>query len=221
MLGGRVNSLSDVDHESVVELPLATRDALVHLLLADLGSLTGAAGVLAASHALQAHSEAADPHSVLASAGLMTALDRVPRAGTADMAALLTAVRARLRRYSDALAHAPRGIDLDTRLAQARALLAHALFFEVHEVLEPPWRAAGGDERRVLQGLIQAAVAWHHGARGRSAPALRAAAAASAKLADAQPLWRGFPIAALRAQLDAYRATLTRGAPDKLRRVVI
>ncbi|MBY0278955.1 DUF309 domain-containing protein, partial [Candidatus Binatia bacterium] len=125
----------------------------------------------------------------------------------------------RVQRYRVALGAAPRGDGSTTRLAQARALFAQHLFFEVHEVLEPWWRRAAGAERLVLQGIIQAAVAWHHGSSGRRAPAMRTASAAAAKLSAAADCWHGFPIAALRAQLDAYRLELARGvgpAPARL-----
>lgn len=118
-----------------------------------------------------------------------------------------------LRRYAAALEDAPRGDDRPTRLAQARVLFAHRLFFEVHEVLEPLWRDAAGDERRLLQGIIQAAVAWHHGARGRATPARRAAASAEAKLAVVPPGWIGFPVARLRELLGSYLRDLERGDP--------
>jgi hypothetical protein len=167
---------------------------------------------------------------VLASAGLATAdgasplgtpVVGAPNVGPPDVVALRHAARTRLQLYLAALADAPRGSDVDTRLAQARALFGHALFFEVHEVLEPSWRAAVGEERLLLQGIIQAAVAWHHGARDRSGPALRAATAAATKLATAPPLWRGFPIGALRARLDADRAALARGELVTSSRVVL
>jgi predicted metal-dependent hydrolase len=47
-------------------------------------------------------------------------------------------------------------------LARARALADRGLYFEVHELLEPAWFRAEGDERVALQGLIQVAVAFHH-----------------------------------------------------------
>ena len=39
-------------------------------------------------------------------------------------------------------------------------------FFDAHEVLEDVWRAAPGEEKKFLQGLIQAAVAFHHHSTG-------------------------------------------------------
>jgi predicted metal-dependent hydrolase len=41
----------------------------------------------------------------------------------------------------------------------------------VHEVLEPHWAAAQGDDREMLQGLIQIAVGYQHLANGNRAGA--------------------------------------------------
>ena len=38
--------------------------------------------------------------------------------------------------------------------------------FEAHETLEALWMLADGSEKRLLQGLIQLAVAWHHWQQG-------------------------------------------------------
>ena len=60
----------------------------------------------------------------------------------------------------------PEDPPLEVALATA-ALLFHAhLYFEVHEVLEPYWLRAEGDDREALQGLIQAAVGFQHLANG-------------------------------------------------------
>ena len=49
-----------------------------------------------------------------------------------------------------------RGIDLFNR----------GEFFEAHELLEDVWRAAAGEEKKFLQGLVQLAVAFHHHSTG-------------------------------------------------------
>lgn len=56
-------------------------------------------------------------------------------------------------------------------LDAAAALFDAHLYFEVHELLEPAWRAAEGDEREALQGLIQVAVGYQHLANGNFAGA--------------------------------------------------
>jgi hypothetical protein len=59
--------------------------------------------------------------------------------------------------------------DLRQTLDAAASLFDAGLYFEVHEVLEPHWATAGGEEREALQGLIQVAVAWQHLANGNLA----------------------------------------------------
>jgi predicted metal-dependent hydrolase len=55
---------------------------------------------------------------------------------------------------------------LDTALGEAADLFDAGLYFEVHELLEPYWIGAQGQEQEVLQGLIQVAVGFHHLANG-------------------------------------------------------
>lgn len=57
-------------------------------------------------------------------------------------------------------------------------LLNHGFAWEAHEVWEARWREAAGDERRLLQGLIQLAAARLASALGRSDATLLARAAA-------------------------------------------
>jgi hypothetical protein len=64
-----------------------------------------------------------------------------------------------------------RDADLRRALRAAACLFDAGLYFEVHELLEPHWMAAGGEERQALQGLIQVAVAWQHLANGNTAGA--------------------------------------------------
>jgi predicted metal-dependent hydrolase len=87
--------------------------------------------------------------------------------------------------------------DLRETLAAAAALFDAGLYFEVHEVLEPRWGAASGQEREALQGLIQVAVAWQHHANGNLAGACSLLVEGGARLhgrrlagADLEPLAR-------------------------------
>ena len=82
-------------------------------------------------------------------------------------------VRQRALSAAAALAELP-AARLDSRadaLDAAAALFDAHLYFEVHELLEPFWRDAGGGEREALQGLIQIAVGYQHLANGNLAGA--------------------------------------------------
>jgi predicted metal-dependent hydrolase len=46
------------------------------------------------------------------------------------------------------------------------SLFNNAKFFDAHEALEDVWRAAPLENKKFLQGLIQAAVAFHHYSTG-------------------------------------------------------
>lgn len=51
-------------------------------------------------------------------------------------------------------------------LALGIALFNQSEFFEAHEALEEVWRAAPAEQKKFLQGLVQAAVAFHHFSAG-------------------------------------------------------
>jgi len=85
-------------------------------------------------------------------------------------AALAERARAACRALHDEPLRAHR-TDLGQALAAAAILFDAALYFEVHEVLEPHWATASGEVRDALQGLIQIAVGWQHLANGNLAGA--------------------------------------------------
>ncbi|MBI2526958.1 MAG: DUF309 domain-containing protein [Candidatus Rokubacteria bacterium] len=60
----------------------------------------------------------------------------------------------------------PRDPPLRRALHTAACLFDAGLYFEMHEQLEPYWMRSEGDEREVLQGLIQVAVGFQHLANG-------------------------------------------------------
>jgi len=83
-------------------------------------------------------------------------------------------LRQRAESASRALAALPLGAvapPLTEALAQAAVFFDAGLAFEVHELLEPHWARAVGDEREALQGLIQIAVGYQHLANGNLAGA--------------------------------------------------
>jgi hypothetical protein len=83
-------------------------------------------------------------------------------------------LRERANRACAALASRPPDMAVRSRadaLDAAATLFDACLFFEVHELLEGFWRAARGDDREALQGLIQVAVGYQHLANGNFAGA--------------------------------------------------
>jgi hypothetical protein len=83
--------------------------------------------------------------------------------------AATTLLRLRAQRAVEAIARL-RPLPLEPPLAealeQAAVLFDAGLGFEVHELLEPHWIRARGEERSALQGLIQIAVGYQHLANG-------------------------------------------------------
>ena len=75
--------------------------------------------------------------------------------------------------------------------------LATGRFFEAHEIMEEYWIGYRGNDRDFFKGLIQAAAALHHAARGNPAGAARVARRARAYLAPYAPRHGGIDVAAL------------------------
>ena len=144
-------------------LPLADRNRLAEVILAALHD-AGARRELAAL--------AADGPAAAAWLGATARAD----------AALL---RARAASASAALAGRATGGAADSLAAlldDAAALWAARCFFEVHELLEPAWRAADGEAREILKGFVQAAVGYQHLANGNLAGARALLAEGTARL---------------------------------------
>jgi uncharacterized protein len=91
------------------------------------------------------------------------------------------------------------------RLKPGRSAFEEGRFFEAHELWEEVWRELEGEERRLVQGLIQIAAGLHHRGRGRHAPAARLVAKGLEKLSRCAPALRVAldvePVAALAARL--------------------
>jgi hypothetical protein len=89
-------------------------------------------------------------------------------------------------------------------LENARELFNAGDFWLAHEALETVWRSIiDGEEKRVWQGLIQAAAALLHRGRGNRHGAVVTGGAALAKLA-------GPPLAAVEFDIVTFRADLAR-----------
>lgn len=74
---------------------------------------------------------------------------------------------------------------LDVRLQPGRAAFNRGAFFEAHELWEDDWRDLAGDQRSLVQGLIQIAAGLHHLQHGRQRPAARLLARGVRKLSHA------------------------------------
>jgi len=111
-----------------------------------------------------------------------------------------------------------RGLTPEARrrqLAHARDLFNSGEFWLAHEALETVWRSIiEGDERRVWQGLIQAAAALLHRERGNRHGVAAVGAAALAKLSGVQHPAVEFEIVQFRARLA--RALAGEGDPPHL-----
>lgn len=132
-----------------------------------------------------------------------------------------SALAERAQRACVALADAPLAppADLRAALAAAARLFDAALFFEVHEVLEPHWLVARDASREALQGVIQIAIAWQHLANGN-------VAGARSLLAEGAERLRGRKLAGIdfdsfaRAALEAV-ATIPAATPPAFPRVTL
>ena len=105
--------------------------------------------------------------------------------------------------------------DRHRSLTHARELFNHGDYWLAHEALETVWRSIiKEDEARVWQGLIQAAAALLHRARGNRHGVVVVGAAALEKLAGPQRAEIEFETVDFRAQLS--RALAGEGDPPRL-----
>ena len=82
-------------------------------------------------------------------------------------------------------------------------------WYEAHEVLEIPWRAAPpGEQKRFLQGLIQLAVSLEHLRRGNPRGALGQWRKGRAKMEGPDPWFGGVGVAGWVTALEAFYASI-------------
>ncbi|MBI2017327.1 MAG: DUF309 domain-containing protein [Candidatus Rokubacteria bacterium] len=167
-------------------LPLAPRNRLAGL-------------ILAALHDAGARSELAR----LAAAGGAAGLAGWLAPGEEAWAERLTARARSACAALDRLPLAPPAVSLEAALDAAAALWQGRLYFEVHELLEPHWRAASGAAREALQGLVQVAVGYQHLANGNLAGARALLEEGSARLHGRALAGRAFDAFARRAAASA------------------
>ncbi len=99
------------------------------------------------------------------------------------------------------------------QVAHGRVLFNQGDFWGSHESFELAWRHAAGDERRGLQGLIQAAAACHkYVVQDNVAGALRLARRALGHLSEVPEDQLALDLAGFRLELSAWERRLSAGA---------
>src|SRR5438309_10994919 len=97
------------------------------------------------------------------------------------------------------------GYERGIRLFNARE------FYDAHEVWEDVWRESEGLEKKFLQGLIQAAVAFHHHSTGNVAGACSLMERARKNLAGCPEEFGRIRVGVLLESLGEWRSALVRG----------
>jgi hypothetical protein len=89
-------------------------------------------------------------------------------------------------------------------------------FFEAHEVWEDLWADSHGDERRFVQGLLQAAVGLYHYSGGNLAGAVKLYRSSRDYMAPCGSPFLGLDADAFWAQMErCFRPLLTTLPPDR------
>jgi uncharacterized protein len=94
-------------------------------------------------------------------------------------------------------------------------------FYDAHEVWEDVWRESEGLEKRFLQGLIQAAVAFHHHSTGNLAGAYSLMERGRKNLAACPQEFGGIHVNELLESLAQWRAALACGAATPAHPVIV
>jgi len=84
-------------------------------------------------------------------------------------------------------------------------------FFDAHETWEDVWRETNGPEKKFLQGLIQAAVAFHHHSTGNLAGACSLMDRARKNLLEYPEEFAGIRVRTLCLSLAGWRDSLSTG----------
>jgi hypothetical protein len=199
-------------------LPLPLRNRLAELVLAGFDDPEARATVAGVARACLTDPAAMDPADAARLTELgwfepagpgrvrMVGAYRAHRDGLAERAGRGAALLAGWRDRSDE--------PLARTLARAAALADRELFFEVHELLEPPWFRAEEPLRTALQGLIQIAVALHHAGSGNLAGARSLLAEGGEKVAAAGASLP-FDVTRWLEELRQLRAALVTGGPGR------
>lgn len=109
----------------------------------------------------------------------------------------------------------PEGYDRGIRLFNAGE------FYDAHEVWEDVWRESQGLEKQFLQGLIQAAVAFHHHSTGNVTGAYSLMERGRKNLAACPQEFGGIRVTTLLESLAQWRAALESGGAPPMRPVIV
>lgn len=98
-------------------------------------------------------------------------------------------------------------------LERAVGLFDSGRYHEAHEVLDELWEATHGPDADFYKGLIQAAIAMHHFARGNPEGARKLYSGHRRYLAPYLPAHRGLDLAGLLAEMQRVLGPVARAAP--------
>ena len=101
----------------------------------------------------------------------------------------------------------------DPRFSAFVTLWNRGSFFAAHEALEALWLETDGEDRDLLQGLIQLAVALEHQNRGNPRGAVKVFASARARLISYGERVNGIAIGELQRRVQDYLARATEERP--------
>ena len=104
--------------------------------------------------------------------------------------------------------------DYDDRYLAGIVLFNRHDFFEAHEVWEDLWMDRAGPEKRFVQGLIQAAVALYHWARGNRPGAVRLFHSGRRYMGPYRPFYRGLDVDVFWQAVGAALAGALTGDPN-------
>lgn len=99
---------------------------------------------------------------------------------------------------------------LDERVIQGIRLFNEGEYYRSHDIIEEVWLEEVGETRRLLQGLIQAAVALLHAERANNRAAVKMYRASLAKLEPYAPSCCGLDLETLIDEMKTYFAPLLR-----------
>jgi predicted metal-dependent hydrolase len=97
-------------------------------------------------------------------------------------------------------------------LAKGVALYRQRQFFEAHEHWEVVWKQSRGEEKKLLQAMIQMAGAFHHWQRGNRRGAVSLMQGSLRRLESCGAHCGGVDVASLRAELRQWMEGLQSGA---------